>query len=88
MKYQAKRLSNGSWAVFSGKRYFTGTETVIENEAIEEALIRSMIFYQGQMDNAFGILETHCNKMNGIASNTNEILMTNGASVSYGDLLC
>ena len=77
-----------AWLFSQVRNILQVQKTVIENEAIEEALIRSMIFYQGQIDNAFGILETHCNKMNGIASNTNEIIMTNGASVSYGDLLC
>jgi hypothetical protein len=57
MKYNAKKLNNSnSFAVFSGKKYFTNTVTTNEKQAKEQALIMSMQFYQEQMDNAFSEL--------------------------------
>lgn len=33
MKYNAKQMNDGKWAVFTGKKYFTSTVTDDKNEA-------------------------------------------------------
>lgn len=51
MKYKARQMSNGNWAVFSsGVKYFIGTERKTEAEAQKQACIRSAEWHQIQMD--------------------------------------
>lgn len=50
MKYNAKQLNNGQWAVFTGKKYFKSTVTDNKNDAVIEACSRSAQWYQSQMD--------------------------------------
>ena len=51
MKYQAKQLKDGDWAVFTGKRkYFADTVTSEKFEAAKEALEMSARWHQKQMD--------------------------------------
>jgi len=49
MKYNAKQLSNGNWAVFQGKRYFFMTQTDSQAVAHQEALKMSLKWHQDQM---------------------------------------
>lgn len=49
MKYSAKQLSNGNWAVFAGKRYFTSSETADKQQAEIEAIHRSGCWYEDQI---------------------------------------
>ena len=53
MKYRAEQLSNGNYAVFTGKQYFISTETPDENKAKYEALKMSAIWYYNQAEAAF-----------------------------------
>jgi len=87
MKYKAKQLQSGNWAVFTGKRFFTDTETTSKDEAIENALIRSMSFYQGQMDDAFDELEKHCINSNGDVG-MGRIKLQDGNIADKGVLMC
>ncbi len=41
MKYKAKQLSNGKWAVWTGQSYFVNTVTLVEKDARVEALYMS-----------------------------------------------
>lgn len=50
MKYRAKQLSNGQYAVFTGRKYFTGTVTDSKTEAERNAFIESMRWHQWQID--------------------------------------
>ena len=50
MKYKAKQLSNGQYAVFTGRKYFTATVTNSKTEAERNAFIESMRWHQWQID--------------------------------------
>ena len=51
MKYNAKRMENGNWAVFCGKtKYFTDTETDNKQDAEKQARIESLLWHRQQMD--------------------------------------
>ena len=57
MKYRADKLSNGNYAVFSGKSYYPSTETTDERAAKKEALIWSAQWYYQQAEKAYQIAE-------------------------------
>ena len=50
MKYKAKQLNNGKWAVFSGKKYFKSTVTDNKNDATILACERSAQWHHAQID--------------------------------------
>lgn len=50
MKYAAKKLNSGQWAVFAGKQYFISTVTDDKEYAEERALVMSAAWHQIQMD--------------------------------------
>ena len=50
MKYQAKQLRDGNWAVFSGKSYWRNTVTENERNAKVEALHMSGRWHGEQID--------------------------------------
>ena len=50
MKFKAKQRADGTWAVFTGKKYFTGSVTPHKRTAEIEALHRSGRWYQDQID--------------------------------------
>ena len=50
MKYRADQLSNGQYAVFTGRKYFTDTVTDSKAEAKRNAFIESMRWHQWQID--------------------------------------
>ena len=50
MKYRADQLSNGQYAVFTGRKYFTDTVTNSKTEAERNAFIESMRWHQWQID--------------------------------------
>ena len=50
MKYRADQLSNGQYAVFTGRKYFTATVTDSKTEAERNAFIESMRWHQWQID--------------------------------------
>jgi len=85
MKYTAKQLKSGQWAVFTGKRYFTHTATDNKLQAKQSALIMSMQFYQSQMDDAFMALEKTCKNKNSLG----DILLEGDEDYTCkGDLMC
>jgi len=45
MKYNAKQLPNGNWAVFTGKKYWPNTETTDREEANKSANYKSAMFH-------------------------------------------
>ena len=60
MKYNAKQLNNGQWAVFTGKQYWTHTVSDTKEEAHIWAIKESAIWHQKQLDkleDEFGIVE-------------------------------
>jgi hypothetical protein len=60
MKYNAKQLSNGQWAVFAGKQYWEHTVSDTKEEAHIWAIKESAIWHQQQLDkleDEFGIVE-------------------------------
>lgn len=60
MKYNAKQMPDGKWAVFAGKKYFVNTVCDTENDAIIKACEMSAQWYQVEMDNCQKIWEeTH-----------------------------
>jgi len=50
MKYSAKQLKAGNWAVFIGKQYFTDSVTPDKTVAVIHALKKSARWHQSQMD--------------------------------------
>ena len=52
MKYKAQQLNNGNYAVVAGSKYFTDTETDSKEQAEKMAIIKSMQWYQSQIDTA------------------------------------
>ena len=57
MKYQAKQLVSGKWAVMAGnKKYFTDTVGT-ESFARQQAAILSAQWYQKQIDLCFKMIE-------------------------------
>ena len=50
MKYSAKQLSNGKWAVFSGKKYFINTVHNNEFYVKRRAIELSAQWYQSKID--------------------------------------
>ena len=50
MKYKAKQLSNGKWAVWIGKRYFQSTTTDEFQDADYRALCMSGRWHRDQID--------------------------------------
>lgn len=50
MKYTAKKLNNGDWAVFTGERFFLETQTKSEKEAKIKACELSAQWHQEQID--------------------------------------
>ena len=50
MKYSAKQLKSGEWAVHAGSKYFTHSVTPDERAAKVEALKMSAIWHRNQMD--------------------------------------
>ena len=44
MKYNAKQLPNGNWAVFTGKKYWPNTETANKEDANTAAEYKSALF--------------------------------------------
>ena len=50
MKYKAKQMKNGKWAVFTGKQYFTDTVTENKHDATVRALEMSGCWYRDQID--------------------------------------
>jgi hypothetical protein len=60
MKYNAKQLSNGKWAVFAGKQYWPSTVSETKEEAHIWAIKKSAIWHRDQLDKLseeFGIVE-------------------------------
>ena len=60
MKYNAKQLNDGTWAVFEGKQYWPHTVSETKEEAHLWAIKKSAIWHRSQMDkleNEFGIVE-------------------------------
>ena len=60
MKYNAKQLNNGQWAVFTGKQYFPHTVADTREEAHISAIKQSAIWHIKQLDKLqeeFGIVE-------------------------------
>ena len=60
MKYNAKQLNNGQWAVFTGKQYFPHTVADTKGEAHIWAIKESAIWHQQQLDkleDEFGTVE-------------------------------
>lgn len=57
MKYKAKQLESGEWAVFTGTRYFTGSVTTSEKAAMKDALKRSAQWYYIQAEEAYAQAE-------------------------------
>lgn len=53
MKYRAKKLSTGEWAVFAGSKYFTSTVTDNKKEAEQQALIKSIQWYEDMKRDAW-----------------------------------
>jgi hypothetical protein len=53
MKYRADQLSNGNYAVFSGKSYYPDTETLNSDAAKKLALQMSAQWYYEQAEKAF-----------------------------------
>lgn len=53
MKYKAQQLNNGNYAVVAGSKYFTDTETNSKEQAEKMAIIKSMQWYQSQIDTAW-----------------------------------
>lgn len=53
MKYKAQQLNNGNYAVVAGSKYFTDTETDSKEQAEKMAIIKSMQWYQSQIDTAW-----------------------------------
>ena len=60
MKYCHKEMKSkpGTWAVFTGVRYFTDTETDSERAAEIRALKMSAQWYRAQSDKAHSKLES------------------------------
>ena len=58
MKYKAKKLADGNWAVFAGEKYFTSTKTTDEQKANEQAIIRSIQWHHNQAEKLFQLLES------------------------------
>lgn len=50
MKYRADQLSNGQYAVFTGRKYFTDTVTDSKEQAEKFAMVESMVWHRNQMD--------------------------------------
>jgi hypothetical protein len=51
MKYNAKKMTNGNWAVFCGKtKYFNDTETTSQEKAEKQSRIESLLWHRQQMD--------------------------------------
>ena len=59
MKYNAKQLSNGNYAVHSGKSYYPSTETPDERVAKKQALIMSAQWYYQQAEAAYAEAEAN-----------------------------
>ena len=60
MKYNAKQLNNGQWAVFTGKKYWQHTVSDTKEEAHIWAIKESAIWHQQQLDKLeqeFGTVE-------------------------------
>jgi len=60
MKYNAKQLNNGQWAVFNGKQYFPHTVADTKEDAHIWAIKKSAIWHQQQLDKLeqeFGVVE-------------------------------
>jgi len=60
MKYNAKQLNNGQWAVFTGKQYFPHTVSDTKEEAHISAIKQSAIWHIEQLDkleDEFGTVE-------------------------------
>jgi len=60
MKYNAKQLNDGTWAVFEGKQYWPHTISETKEAAHLEAIKRSAIWHKKQLDKLsddFGIVE-------------------------------
>lgn len=53
MKYNARKTSNGDYAVFTGNSYFSNTVTSDLNEAKKTALMLSAQWYYEQAEKAF-----------------------------------
>jgi hypothetical protein len=57
MKYHAKQLATGQWAVWYGSRYFPNTITSDAVKAQSSALVMSARWHQDQMDRIHRKLE-------------------------------
>ena len=60
MKYNAKQLDDGTWAVFEGKKYWPHTVSETKEAAHLWAIKKSAIWHRTQMDKLeeeFGIVE-------------------------------
>ena len=57
MKYRADQLTNGQYAVFSGKSYYPATVTDDEKEAKKQALVWSAQWYYAQAEAAYALAE-------------------------------
>ena len=60
MKYNAKQLDDGKWAVFTGKHYWPSTITESREEAHRQAIIKTAIYHRVQLDELieeFGTVE-------------------------------
>jgi len=53
MKYKAKPLNDGTYAVFEGRKYFTSTVTDNKANADKQALIMSAQWYYHMAELAF-----------------------------------
>ena len=57
MKYKAKQMKNGKWAVYAGNSYFVSTLTDDQTKAEKEALILSAQWYYSQAEKAWEAAE-------------------------------
>ena len=61
MRFKHVQLENGNFAVSAGRnKHFTRTETSVEQEAIENAIIISIRWHQEQAEKAWDVLRNMC----------------------------
>jgi hypothetical protein len=90
MKYQAKQMKDGQYAVFTGSKYFTAT---VGDKAFAEqqALILSMQWYRQQADLCASELMKNFPVKSDSSFDTVTLLNRDGSEAhtcDIGDLLC
>jgi len=81
MKYKAKQLNNGNYAVFAGKSYYPDTETEIKEQAIKAAIEYSVRWYHDEAIKAFDKL------VNDYPNQYTDSGTRNGKT-TYSDIVC